>query len=73
MANLSGMQGTPWHPEFLPSDGNRRHPAHCKHHEGSGKKRICKNKKCVKYLMNCKTAKCDLYEEQTFSSKEGKK
>lgn len=63
MANVSGMQGTPWHPEFLPSDGKRRHPAHCKYHEGSGKNRICKNTKCTKYLTECKTAKCDFYEE----------
>ena len=73
MANASQMQGTPWHAEFLKSDGNRRHPAKCKYHNGKGKNRICMNSNCPKYHMNCNTAKCDHYDENTSDNSEENK
>lgn len=65
MAKINEMQGVPAHLVYLKSDGKRRHPAHCKFHEGIGKKRICYCKDNREmYLLNCKSAKnCDFYEE----------
>ena len=59
------MQGVPAHMETLQAGGKRRHPAHCRFHEGKGKERICKCNRCNKYLLSCNSAsKCDYYEEK---------
>jgi len=65
MPRVRDMQGTPAQLEYLKSDGNRRHPAHCMFHEGTGRSRICTNPQSKKYYENCHSAKnCDHYEEE---------
>lgn len=65
MARVREMQGVSAQLEYLKSDGNRRHPAHCIFHDGKGKARICTNPLSEKYYQNCNSAKrCDYYEEE---------
>ncbi len=65
MARVAQMQGVPAHLEVLKADGKRRHPAHCIHHEGSGKNRICTNTESPIYNQKCRSAaRCDYYWEE---------
>lgn len=67
MSKMSEMQGVPAHIEILKPKDKRRHPAHCRFHEGNGKNRICHcDNNSNNYLLNCNSAKnCDYYEEIT--------
>lgn len=65
MANISKMQGTPFHIEVLKSEGERRHPSYCIYAEGKGKNRICTSPLCPLYSQPCRSAaKCDHYEKK---------
>jgi len=56
------MQGVSAQLEVLKVKGPRRHPSHCKYHDGVGKNRVCNYISGHMYKKHCTSAsKCDYY------------